>query len=428
MSSQAIGQGQYLAALLNYYHQHREAYLAWVEEELSPADAIAHYQRGWLAWYEARLQPEDPYTADPFDFVKVAAAHYAGWEVAIPSGVQTLAATLVQDPIRYLPPALRLNELQLQLFKQIQELGPSCKELLLLAHYHRLSEQRLGEVLGLGGEAAVKRRQCMLMLRERWKQTGLLDPVKSASTKEQELIDLYFQGNLDIERRWEVEVQRSSDVQFRDAFLLREEWEDCILLAGRQDLMETLSREEKRYHQKPPGAKTSYTPPAIRLPFPREAMPYLLVLLAGLFIWLALQTFGPSKEQKLFTAFYSELPPPVRTNDQMGNDLAQMLTPYTQGNYLLAYDELLPAANAYPAAPLYLGISALSLAQPQRALDWFDQYLPGDVYKPYAEWYSALAYLQLKQKAAAIGMLADITGKSGHPYEKKAADLLEALE
>lgn len=427
MPAKAIGQGQYLAALLGYYHQHREEYLRWVGEELPREDAITNYQRAWLAWYEARLQPQSPYEDTPFDFVRVAAAHYAGWEVAQASPVQAMAAMPLQDPLDYLPQPLRLHEQQLQLFKQLKEMASSCKELLLLSYYHRLSDQRLAEVLSLGSETTSKRRQCMLMVRERWKQSGLMDPLKSAPPKEQEYIDQYFRHELDVEGRWEVEGQRSRDVLFRDAFLLREEWEDCIRLVGRQDLMETLAREESRY-QTPKTPKATYTPPPFRLVLPRALAPYLIALLLGLFAWLALQTFGPSREAKLFAAFYTELPPPVKTNDQMGLDLAQMLQPYEEGNYLEAYDELLPAANAYPAAPLYLGICALSLGQGQRALDWFNQYLPGDTYRPYADWYSALAYLALKQKAAAVAMLAEISGKAGHPYEKRATDLLEALE
>lgn len=427
MSAKATGQGQYLAALLGYYHQYREDYLQWVGEELPREDAITNYQRAWLAWYEARLRAVGPYEDAPYDFVRIAAAHYAGWEVAPSSGVQLMAAMPVQDPLDYLPPALRLNDLQLQLFKQIQEMTASCKELLLLSYYHRLSDQRLAEVLGLGGEASAKRRQCMLMVRERWKQSGLMDPLQSAAPKEQERIDHYFRYELDVEGRWEVEGQRSRDVLFRDAFLLREEWEDCIRLAGRQDLMETLAREESRY-QIAKKATSNYRAPSFRINLPSEIAPYLIGVLLLLFAGLAFQTFAPSKEAKLFAAHYTELPPPVKTNDQMGLDLAKMLAPYEKGNFAEAYDELLPAANAYPAAPLYLGLCALSLDQPQRALDWFDQYLPGDTYRPYADWYSALAYLALRQSAAAVGMLAEITGQPNHPYGKRAADLLEVLE
>ncbi len=427
MSAKATGQGQYLAALLGYYHQHRADYLLWVGEALPREDALTNYQRAWLAWYEARLRPEAPYEDTPYDFVRIAAAHYAGWEVAQSSSVQPMATMLIQDPLDYLPPPLRLNDLQLQLFKQIKEISANCKELLLLSYYHRLSDHRLAEVLSLGGEATAKRRQCMLMVRERWKQSGLMDPLKSAMPKEQERIDQYFRHELGVEGRWEVEGQRSRDVLFRDAFLLREEWEDCIRLAGRQDLMETMAREESRY-QPSPIAGNNYQVPSFRLNLPREMTPYLIGILLLLFVWLAFQTFAPSKDTRLFAAYYTELPPLVKTEDQMGIDLAQMLAPYEKGNFEEAYDELLPAANAYPAAPLYLGICALSLGYPQRALDWFDQYLPGDAYRPYADWYSALAYLALRQRAAAVAMLAEITGKSGHPYEKRAADLLEALE
>jgi hypothetical protein len=77
----------------------------------------------------------------------------------------------------------------------------------------------------------------------------------------------------------------------------------------------------------------------------------------------------------------------------MEKDLKDILYYYDRQDYRSAYEELLPVAQAYPAAPLYLGVCALALEQPNRALEWFEQIPTNGYYHPFSEWYEALAFL-----------------------------------
>jgi len=425
-----------LAELIKYYHQHRREYLTWSAEVMSEQSvAILNYQRALLTWYEACLRRDDPYTGEVAHFIRAAATHYAGRETEFRDQWQQQGlAGLAPDPMNYLPRAVELSKTQTRMLQQFRELGSSCRELLLLAYYHRLSDAKIAEVLELGvGEkaGADKRRQCLLMVREHWQQTALLDPVYSASPEQWEQIDAFQRGKLDVAERWEVEALRSSDTVFRDALLLREDWEDCLQLAGRQDTLETLRREEDSYQ-----VKVELPTQTRRQPNPlakiKGLQTYLIGILLAVLAWMLLSTFGPQRETRLYTKYFTPFPNITKANqravDPVEEELAEMLAPYDQGDYLLAYDELLPAANAYPSAPIYLGVCALALKEPQRAIQWFEQYLPGDRFHPYARWYEALAYLAAGRSPAALGILLEIAGQAGHPYETQATELIEALE
>ncbi|MEM9835809.1 MAG: hypothetical protein AAF828_04875 [Bacteroidota bacterium] len=432
MSKEAIGQGLYLAEMINHYHQYRTDYLAWsFEEQPDQSAAILNYQRAILACYEARLRTEQPYTGDVYYFIQVAATHYAGREVeAEGNWYRSNFVGAVQDPIRYLPPSLTLNDTQRMMLQQFQEMGESCRELLLLAYYHQLDDHKLSEVLELGAqtEAASKRRQCLLMVRERWQQTGLLNPINVAPPAQQALIDQYFRHELDVTNRWEVEAMRSSDMLFQEAMTMREDWQDALMVAGRQDTLTTLQREEEEYRPKPPPkSKVTLSRPTLS----KEWSTYLAIVLAAVLAWLVFTTFGGGQEEKLYATYYRPFPTTMKLSngdEVIDDDLADILFYYKQGDYRTAYDDLLPAANAYPIAPLYLGICALELQQPQRALDWFDQFLPGDRFKPYADWYAAMAYLALGRRPATLSILIEIAGTDNHPYERQATELIEALE
>lgn len=436
MSDHAIGEGYYLAELIKNYHTYRAEYLDWATEySMSQGEAIRNYQRALLAWYEARINTDHTYTGEPYTFIIAAASYYAGQPSSYGNQVDAQATTgLTQNPLDYLPKGVELTQVQTRMLQQYRELSKNCQELLLLAYYHCLSDQKIGEVLDLGEaaqRATDKRRKCLLLVRERWQQTGLLDPVYVATPEQLSLIDRYRRNELDVAERWEVDALRTSDRVFSDAMLLREDLEYCLRLAGRQDTLETLAREEAEYKPKPSTIKprTKGWLPGTQI---KGMQTYMIGALIAVLCWLILTTFGPDRKDRLYNNYFTPFPNITQGNqralDPVEEDLADMLIPYDQADYFTAYNEILPAANAYPSAPLYLGVCALALDEPQRAMQWLDQYLPGDRYYPYARWYTALAYLKGGRQPAALGILVEIVGTAGHPYEEQAADLIEALE
>lgn len=448
MAEPAIGQGRILAELFNHYHQYRSAYLSWsAGRQPNTNEAILNYQRALLAWYEARIRQEQPYTGEIYHFIQVASTHYAGQEVAAEGNWQAAdLGGIAQDPLMYLPHPISLTDSQKLMSRQFQELGQSCKELLLLAYYHRLSDARLREVLEVDGRVprvAINRSKCLLLIRQGWQTMGLAAANDAVTPEQYDVIDRYFRHELNVSDRWEVESLRSSNRQFQEAMSLREDWQDCLLIAGRQDTLTTIQREEEEYRPAKPvtapiTSKKITLPkvniPTVKLPkvkLPKSLQSYAIIALAGLLGWLLYTTFvGGKQEERLFQTYFKPYPSLTITNEGTSADreLKKMLSFYERGDYLTAYDELLPAASAYPSAPLYLGVSALALNQPQRALDWFDQYTLTDAYRPYSDWYSALAYLSLGRRPAALSLLSEMAGTAGHPYERAAAQLIEELE
>ena len=441
-------QGEQLAALTRHFHELRTAYLRWAAGYGQSSETnLGHYRRALIGWYEARIDPEHPYLGPPERYVqRVAAVYFAGRmneAVVAADRRPDLATTPTEaNPLDHLPRPVHLNGTQQLMLSQFKELGNSCQDLLLMFGYHRLTHARIAEVIGLDGQTQAtedRRQKCLLMVREAWQAGGITDPIHQPSPLDEQLIDRYFGGHLSVAERWDVEARRPVDSVFRRAMELREDWAEVVTVAGRQDLMATLEREEAKYAKKravaPTAARVKLSPRrkgGIRLG--NLELPSLqtlaAVILFGVFGWVAWTTFGPAAPQRVsvahFEPFYNifDRTPPRNAAEE---DLQRILYYYDRADYATAYDELLPVARAYPAAPLYLGVSALALQQPTRALDWLGQIPDGDYYHPFAEWYEALAYLAEGRKVAAETLLRDLAETPGHPYRSKATEVLASL-
>lgn len=441
-------QGQHLAALTRNFHALRGPFLKWAAKYRQTDEvALAHYRRALIGWYEARIDPEEPFMGEVQTYVqRVTQLYFAGKmdEAVIAAErmpVAELGMAQEQNPLNHLPRPVQLNSSQRLMLTQFKEQGKNCQDLLMMSDYHELNPARIAEIIGLEGqveEAEERRQKCMLMVREAWQAGGFTDPVHIPSPVDEELIDRYYAGELGVAERWDVEARRPSDSVFRRAMELREDWAEVITVAGRQDIMETLLREEKKYARK--GSAAPASAPKVKLS-PRKKggiklgeleLPNLQTLLAvGLFAvfgWVLWTTFGPSTAQNKSVAHFEPLPnffDRMAPRDAAEEDLKRILYDYDRGNYRYAYDELLPVAQAYPAAPLYLGVCALALKQPTRALEWLEQIPRGSFYRPYAEWYEALAYLAEGNEIAAETVLEEIRDTPGHPYRGKAGEVLD---
>lgn len=443
----STNQGQHLAALTRHFHDLRGPFLKWATPYNQGNEVVlGHLRRALIGWYEARIDPEEPYVGSVGKYVqKVAAVYFAGKmnEAVLAAERMPVAELGVdegQNPLNHLPRPIRLNTTQQLMLSQFQELGKSCQDLLLMFDYHMLSTERIAEVIELEGqieETEDRHQKCHLMVREAWQASGITDPVHIPGPVDEQLIDRYYAGQLGVAERWDVEARRPVDSVFRQAMELREDWAGVVAVAGRQDLMETLLREEAKYAKKRRTAPAAA--PDVKLSPRRKGgiqigkieLPSLqtivAVALALAFAWLAWTTFGPAAAERKAVANFEPFPnifDRMAPRDAHEEDLKRILYYYDRRDYATAYDELLPVAQAYPAAPLYLGVSALALEQPTRALDWFDQIPAGDYYQPFAEWYEALAYLALGNKVAAETVLADISETRGHPYRGRAETLL----
>lgn len=444
-------QGQHLAELPRYFHAMRGPFLQWAKKtwNTTPAESLANYRRALIGWYEARIDSENAYVGETDTYVKrVAEIYFNGTlnEAVLAADrlpIAELGFEQEQNPLNHLPRPIHLNETQQLMLRLFQEMGTTCRELLMMTDYHQLSPDRIAEVLGVDGqiyEVEARRGKCLLMVREGWQASGITDPVYIPSPADEQLIDRYFAGELDTTQRWDVEARRPGDAVFRHAMELREDWAEVLTVAGRQDLMETLLREEERYATKrtpaPASApkdvklsprKRTFDFGGLRLPTLETVTAVILFCALG---WLAITTFGDAAPDKKAVANFQPYPnifDRVEPRNEQERDLERILYYYDRKDYVNAYEELLPVAHAYPAAPLYLGVSALALEQPTRALDWFGKIPADDYYRPIADWYEALAYLAEGRKRTATTILTDISETNGHAFKDKATRLLREL-
>ena len=414
-----------------------------------PADVcLANYRRALIAWYEATIRSEAPYRGEADTFVRAMAGYYfdpkpiepslAG--AAMPFG-DDLALATQERPLHYIPRPLRLSARQARMLASFQQIGNRCRELILMVNYHRIDRSRIAAVLGEpGGVETISDQleKCQLLIRENWSVMGLVDPAHAPAPEDARLIERYYTGALEATDRWAVEARLPNDPTFRAAAALREEWAGALIVAGRQDLMEVLQREEARLLQSavptdtaPAAAANDVTLSPVKGWLDDFRAPSLMTSLAVVLLcalaYLTYTTFGPAAPTRQAVAHFEPFPNIFTSFDprtEEERDLQRILYYYDRGDYAAAYDELLPVADAYPAAPLYLGVSALALEQPSRALEWFERIPTGDYYRPFADWYEALSYLSENRKEAARANLIDIVETPDHPYRAKAELLL----
>ncbi|OAV42944.1 hypothetical protein [Lewinella sp. 4G2] len=461
-------QGQYLAALTKYYAGYRSSFLRWAQSTYGqPADVcLANYRRALIAWYEATLRTHDPYRGDADTFVKAMAGYYfnptpiepglAG--TAMPFGDDLSLATQ-ERPLHYIPRPLRMNQRQGQMLAGFQQLEARHRELILMAHYHRIDRHRMAEVLGEPGGAQIiseRLHKIQLLIRENWEAMRIVDAAHRPSAQDDLLIEKYFTGELETTDRWAVEARLPTDPAFREAVSLREDWAGVLTVAGRQELMELLQREEARLvlgdqtHSLAParapnssriisGAapnssdEVELTPRKsifsdFELPRPASLLAIILMAVLGYLVWT---TFGPAAPERRAVTNFEPFPnifTEFEPRNEQERDLQRILYYYDRGDYVTTYDELLPVATAYPAAPLYLGVSALALDEPTRALDWFERIPEDDYYRPFADWYTALAYLAAGRTEAGRAELNEILARPGHVYTTRARELLGELQ
>ena len=378
--------GRHLAELLSHYRDHRSAYLAWVADRgYEPSLALPNYRRALVAWYEATIDPVSAYAGDTFAYLTALAGVY----YRAPAAEEE--TFLAANPLDYLPRTIQLSDEEQRLLAGLAR-SPDCRALLLLSDYHRLEPTAILRATGgTLGDLANRIDDC--------RQTvGAPGP--------------------DSDR-----------------------WQNVITVAGRQDLISTLEREARSGPvAKAPVAAAAEIPSAAaavpltprggKFRWPRPAT-VVAGLLFGVLGWLVYTTFGTATPAALSTDYFEPYPNPFATvapATEADRDLQRILMDYDRGHYRTAYDELLPVADAYPAAPLYLGVCALALDDPGRAREWLDRIPADSAYRDAADWYDALAILAGGGGAAGAKPILDsIVASPGHPYRPPAAELLSDL-
>ena len=384
--------GRRLAELRQYNSELFDDYERWRHaRELPAGPARLNFHRALVAWYEAGLGPEHAYHGDVLEFVTtVAGVYYAD------ATLETERFPLGDGPLDFLPAPVELDAAGQQMLQRMKRSG-DCRQLLLLVDYHRMETAVVARALELEDE---------------------LDELPERILDCREAVTL---GNPELALRYD----------------------DVVRVAGRQDLIETLRRDtEEREPEaveatEEPAAAARSAPAAegfkvkrrqvrVRLPSLRPGM-LVAAILCGVLLWLAWDTWGGAAPDRVVAGAFEPYPniyasePPQTEADR---DLERILYYYDRGDYRMAYDELLPVGDAYPAAPLYLGVSALALDDPIRAREWFLRLDATSPYRDAADWYDALALLALDEREAGLAALRRIAGAAGHPYAAAAREVV----
>lgn len=434
MSDVAVGQGYYLAELRQHYHSFRDPFMDWlVVPGIEEKAKIDIFCRSLLAWYEARLSSRNPYTGDIGLYLQVAAIHFLD-DAADRSEIDRLLAADVpaQDPRDFLPMAIRLDDTQTVMYQLMHDWASPCRDLLMAAYYHGIGDDSLAKAYDLPDRESARSRRlaCLQGVRDAWTSAGLQSAQFQATSQQQLLIDAYMRNELNTEARWEVDSLKGSEPAVREAIQLREDWAKAIRVLGRKDTLDILAKEESVHQKVEERARVkALNLPRYRLPNVGLNVQNVLIGILSLVLGVMLfQTFfGDTRSTKLFERHFQPLAAPrdLDLSDYNQRELMDILAPYRQAQFEQAYEDLLPAADVYEEAPLYLGVMAIELDQPQRALQWLRKIGPDGEYYETASWYRVLAYLQADNMAAAESEAIDISGQSGHLFRENAVRLLD---
>ena len=156
----------------------------------------------------------------------------------------------------------------------------------------------------------------------------------------------------------------------------------------------------------------------------------VIVLFVGGWWW---QYMRPLSLQQVYSHYY-DTPSMISRNAFDGPNWEQAMALYEEGNYeeaIRALEYLLrnSAFEQAAEARLFMGICYMEQAHFKEALHSFDQIPEASALREEALWYTAFAYIKLKDRAKAVASLERIgtLGRS-HDMEKKAAEVLKKLK
>lgn len=415
-----------LLEVRNHYHRYLDDFLARGRQYPVAEEAVyLAYRRALIAWYEVhilegnhQLPGTEPYLAEVFTFFLT---H---------KGAEVLAVDLPFAPAAHplaelLPRPVSLDERQKLMLEQFDELGESCRDLLLLIYYHRLPAASIAELLEIPGGIygmEEKRTNCLFLVRERLRNSRLYPEELSLTERQEELLDRYLRQQLSREESGELDNLRQEDASFAEALQRRGEWAEVVRIAGRRQLHKWLEEERQRHR---PRRRVQRLVQRARQPSLTGAV--LLVVVAALFLWWWYS--GPDYE-RLARQYFSPYPNVISDATDYGTTpdfVDKLFVPYEQEEWSRAYDEFFSVAPDLPFARFYLGVTALAQRNPGRAADWLEQIGAQSGFYEAGQWYLALAYLADGQIKLAQPLLLRISEIRGHPFRRQARELLTEL-
>lgn len=158
------------------------------------------------------------------------------------------------------------------------------------------------------------------------------------------------------------------------------------------------------------------------------------ILVLGIVGYFVFQSVNKTEDLPSIEHFYSEtFPSPGIMQSESGEEdyWNNAIIFYSEGQYILAQNEILKIDSLTAQQKFYLGLSYMKRtpAKLDSSITILKNIIddPNNLQADATQWYLALAYLKANQQALALPMLESIAASKNHFKEKQAIQVLEYL-
>jgi len=239
--------------------------------------------------------------------------------------------------------------------------------------------------------------------------------------QDERLLDRYVRQEL-TPKEEEQFNQRMQDDDFRQALQWHQDLQAAAQQRGRQHLKEQLQSWENK-ESKTSAQKRS------RSNFWRWSLIAIAVVATLLLLWLFFRP-SPKSPEEIFAEHFMPYPNIVAPIEKSEGQVSERtlafeayeLTAYPQAEVQFAQLEQTLTVQ------FYRGVTALAQEQPAKAITFLQPVSETENrFQQAAAWYLALAHLLQNELEIATNLLENIQNTSDHPFQQRAANLLQEL-
>lgn len=245
--------------------------------------------------------------------------------------------------------------------------------------------------------------------------------------KDIELIDAFYQGTLDPVNAEAFNKRRETDPDFDQKVTDYTRIMKEIKAFGEAEFIDKIKSWEADIVT---GKETTKEAKVISL---RQvwSIAAAIVLIALPLGYILYNSFAV--KQDLYVAYFEPYEDMISSRANEVNLLDKAMESYNQGLYteaILTFRRFLETNPDHEGAHTYLAISYLANDDAKAAIDILERHYISDtgLYRELTDWYLALAYLRIEQKAKATAILKKIQADHSHIYNMKAISLLDDLD
>lgn len=253
-----------------------------------------------------------------------------------------------------------------------------------------------------------------------------------------ELIEKFYRGTLSPEEKKDFEHRLSTEKAFAAEVREYARLYQLLQHEGDRQLERKLQPLGKKllgeYKDRLPSYTTPESKETTMLTFSKTL--YIAAAVVGLLLIMLpflLTNRGQENEGVAIEELYTDsfkLPPAPEAR-------AEAIAPWKEAYMAGEYEKVIALLSARLSdstyryrseAYLYLGASQMALKKPLEAIEVLHQVSESSFYYAEAQWLRSLALLQLGRADEAAELLQGIAEEANHPYQQKAAEIIDQLE